>query len=85
MKDTKPEIEELFNKMLMQKSNEERLIMGCEMYDDAVRIVKSSILNDHPNIGSAELLKQIFFRFYGNDFGKSDMDKIVSALQKKHH
>ena len=85
MKDTKPEIEELFNKMLMQKSNEERLIMGCEMFDDAMRIVKSSILNGHPDIDSAELLKQIFFRFYGNDFGKSDMDKIVSALQKKHH
>jgi hypothetical protein len=85
MKDTKPEIEEKFKKMLMQKSNEERLIMGCEMFDDAMRIVRSSILNDYPDIDSAELLKQIFFRFYGNDFSKSDLDKIVSALQKKHH
>jgi hypothetical protein len=85
MRDTKPEIKEKFKKMIMQKSNEERLIMGCEMFDDAMRIVRSSILNDYPDIDSAELLKQIFFRFYGNDFGKSDLDKIVSALQKEHH
>ena len=85
MRDTKPEIKEKFKKMIMQKSNEERLIMGCEMFDDAMRIVRSSILNDYPDIDSAELLKQIFYRFYGNDFGKSDLDKIVSALQKEHH
>ena len=85
MRDTKPEIEEKFKKMIMQKSNEERLIMGCEMFDDAMQIVRSSILNDHPDIDSAELLKQIFYRFYVNDFSKPDLDKIVSALQKKHH
>jgi uncharacterized protein YfkK (UPF0435 family) len=85
MKDTIPAIEKKFNEMLMRKSNGERLIMGCEMFDDAMQIVKSSVLNDYPDMDNIELLKQIFFRFYVNDFSESNMNRIVSALQKRHH
>lgn len=66
-RDTHPKSEKLFQKFLMQKSNEERLIMGCSMYGTAKEIVKSSIINDNPNISREDLNKEIFLRFYGKE------------------
>jgi hypothetical protein len=82
MNDTHPEIAALFRKLMMQKSGEQRLVMGCSMYDAAVQIVRSSICNANPDITEEQMRKEIFMRFYGHEFSKADRDRILSALMR---
>lgn len=80
MNDTHPEIAAKFQDLMMQKSGEQRLIMGCSMYDAAKQIVRSSICNTHPGITEEQMRKEIFIRFYGQEFSQADRDRILSAL-----
>lgn len=76
MNDTRPEVGVQFRNLVMLKSNEQRLLMGCSMYDTARQIVKSAIYNQHPTITPEEMKKEIFLRFYGLEFSPSDKEKI---------
>jgi len=80
MNDTHPEIAVRFRELMMSKSGEERLVMGCSMYDTAKRIALSAIRNRRPGITDAEIKKEIFLRFYGPEFSKADREKLLSAL-----
>ena len=80
MNDTHPEIAVRFRKLMMSKSGQERLLMGCSMYDTAKEIVRSSIYNNHPGISEAEMRREIFLRFYGLDFSLAEREKLISAL-----
>jgi len=80
MNDTHPDIAIRFQNLLMLKSNEQRLIMGCSMYDAAKQIVRSSIYNKHPQISSGQMKKEIFIRFYGLEFSQADRERIFSVL-----
>ena len=48
MKDTPPEIDARYRAMLMQRSGEERLTMGCAMRETARALVEASILEQDP-------------------------------------
>lgn len=78
--DTKPEIDDLFISLMKKKTNEERFLMGCSMYDAARRIVESSIYEKHPKIKPGEMKKEVFLRFYGPDFSSADKSKILSSF-----
>ena len=65
--DTNLKYGRFFQELLASKSNEERLIMGCSMYDAAKEIVTASILNQNPHISKEMLKKEIFLRFYGTE------------------
>lgn len=80
MNDTSLEVAALFEDLIMAKSNEQRLLMGCSMYDTAKQIVRSAIYNQHPQITPEEMKKQIFLRFYGLDFSQADKEKILSMF-----
>ena len=80
MNDTHPDIAVRFRELMMSKSGEERLLMGCSMYDTAKQIVRSAIYNSRPGITDAEMKKEIFLRFYGPEFSKADREKLLSAL-----
>ncbi|MHC4555920.1 MAG: hypothetical protein ACYTFW_02325 [Planctomycetota bacterium] len=80
MNDTHPEVAAQFRKLIRAKSNEERLLMGCSMYDTAKQIVCSAINNSHPGITGVEIKKEIFLRFYGQDFSRADREKFLSSL-----
>jgi hypothetical protein len=54
--------------------------MGCSMYDTAKEIVRSAIYNSRPRITDAEIKREIFLRFYGQEFGEDDREKLLSAL-----
>lgn len=82
MNDTSPEMEKRYHDMLMRRSGEERLKMGCAMYDAAKEIVRSSILNENPGLTEQELKEKIFLRFYGLDFSESRKRKIVAELKR---
>lgn len=76
MKDTKEASIKKYFDMIMQRSGEERLLMGCSMYETSRQIVKSSILEKNPDLSSKEISKEIFDRFYGLDFSKEQKEKI---------
>ena len=80
MNDTHPDIAVRFRELMMSKSGEERLLMGCSMYDTAKQIVRSAIYNSRPGITDAEMKKEIFLRFYGPEFSKADREKLLSEL-----
>lgn len=81
MNDTSPEMEKRYYAMLMERSGEERLKMGCSMYDAAKEIVKSFILNESPGLTERELKEKIFLRFYGLDLSEAQKRKIVAGLR----
>jgi len=76
MNDTHPEVAARFRNLMRAKSNEQRLLMGCSMYDTAKEIVKSAIYNQRPGIRPEEMKKEIFLRFYGLEFSQAAKEKI---------
>ena len=80
MNDTHPEIAARFRNLMMSKTGQERLLMGCSMYDAAKEIVRSSIYNNHPEITEAEMRKEIFLRFYRQEFIAAEREKMILAL-----
>ena len=80
MNDTNPDVAIRFRNLMMSKSGQERLLMGCSMYDTAKQIVLSAIHNRQPEITDAEIKREIFLRFYGPEFSQAERDKFFSAL-----
>lgn len=80
MLDTHPDIAVRFRNMMMRKTGEQRLRMGCSMFDTAKQIVRSAIHNQHPGITAGQMRKEIFIRFYGHDSSRADRDKFLSTL-----
>ncbi len=76
MNDTHPEVAAQFRDLMKAKSNEQRLLMGCSMYDTAKQIVQSAIYSQRPGIKPEEMKKEIFLRFYGLEFSRADKEKI---------
>ena len=80
MLDTHPDIAVRFRNMMMHKSGEQRLRMGCSMYDAAKQIVRSAIYESHPGVTDIEMKREIFLRFYGHEFSPADRKKFITAL-----
>lgn len=62
MTDTTEEIRQLVRKQIMARSPAERFVMGAEMFDSAVAVVKASLPAD---LCSSEYKRQLFKRLYG--------------------
>jgi hypothetical protein len=76
MKDTSEQIEKMYNEMLMRKTPEERVKMCFSMLNFARRIVLSTI-EDKRN-----WRKEMFLRFYGDEFSPEQTEKILDALER---
>ena len=83
MLDTHPDIAIRFRDLMMSKTGEQRLLMGCSMYDTAKQIVRSAIYNSRPEITDEDMKKEIFLRFYGKEFSPADREKFLSALMSE--
>jgi len=81
MRDTPPEIDERYRALLMQRTGEERLIMGCAMRDTARAIVEASIKGQDPQATIEAIRKGVFLRFYGHEFDGETRDKILAAIE----
>lgn len=79
--DTNKNISERFQRMIMEKSREDRLIMGCSMFHTARELIKYSILNKYPKIRPQMMKEEIFLRFYGSDFSKEEKGQILENLR----
>ena len=80
MKDTPDEVDLMYTRMLMEKSGKERLKMGFSMFDFVRQQVIASIKRDHPECDIGKLRKQLFLRFYGEDFSPEEREKILKEM-----
>ena len=80
MNDTASEIGERFRAMLMARTGEERLIMGCTMRDSARMIVETSLRANDPQATVQTIRKGLFLRFYGHEFDADTCAKILPAI-----
>jgi len=80
MNDTHPDIAIKFQELMMSKSGEQRLLMGCSMYDTSKKIVQSALASQQPEITVREMREGVFSRFYGHEFTEAEKQKILSAL-----
>ena len=55
VKDTSPRMERKFRKMLLKRSGEERLKMGCSMHATSQALVRASVLEKYPDALPARL------------------------------
>ena len=81
MNDTSTDMDQRYRAMLMQRTGEERLIMGCAMRDTARAIVEAS-LREHDPQGTVEAIRKgLFLRFYGHEFDHETRAKILAAIE----
>jgi hypothetical protein len=81
MKDTSPEMEERYRAMLMERSGEERLKMGCSMHATARALVEASIREHDLQATPESVRKGLFLRFYGHEFDADSLAKILAAIE----
>ena len=77
MRDTSPEIEKQFLEMMMERTGQERLKMGFSMFNLARKQAIVSIRTNKPTAGEEEIRKDLFSRFYAEDFSPEDQEKIL--------
>ena len=82
MKDTSEAMEQKYRDMLLKRSGEERLKMGCSMHATAQALVRASALAAEPTASPSSLKKVLFLRFYAQDFDIAARKRIVRALAK---
>jgi hypothetical protein len=80
MKDTRPEVDQKYRAMLLARSSEERLKIGCSMHATAQALVRASALAKDPRAAPSELRQALFLRFYGQEFGAAHRERIVAWL-----
>ncbi|MDH5195182.1 MAG: hypothetical protein OEW32_15965 [Nitrospira sp.] len=82
MTDTPPEIDERYRAMLMKRTGEARLKMGCAMRDTARAFVEASLREQDPQATMATIRKGLFLRFYGHEFDAPTRDKILTTIER---
>lgn len=82
MKDTSIQMEQRFRRMILARSGEDRLKMGCSMHETAQALVIASLKKKAPNLTREDVRRGLFLRFYGGDFDKKTSEKILSTLTK---
>jgi len=80
--DTPPEVMRRYRTMLLARSPEERLKMGCSMGATARALVRASVLAQDPNASPAAVRRALFLRFYGHEFDAREREKIMEALDR---
>ena len=77
MNDTAPEIEEILDSSYQNKTGEEKLLIALGMFETVRKIVLSSLPS---NLSERELCKELFLRFYGNEYEENEKKKILLNL-----
>jgi hypothetical protein len=66
--------------MLLGRSPEERLKMGCSMGATARILVRASVLAQDPHASPAAVRRALFLRFYGHEFQAVERERILARL-----
>jgi hypothetical protein len=81
MDDTKSDIAEKVRELFQLKSPIERLKMGLSMHETSKYLVARSIYENTPIYSGAELRREMFLRFYGDDFDPEMREKILRHFE----
>lgn len=81
MNDTSPEMTRKMCEMIQKISPFERLMMGCSMYETSRYLILRSILENEPHISPTDLKKELFLKFYKDDFDLEQQEKILKHLR----
>ena len=85
MNDTSPEMESRYRAMIMERSGEERLKIGCSMFDAAKAMMQAGILDRNPHVSPAEIRRVLFMQLYGHEFDVDSLEKILVAIESATH
>ena len=77
---TSSEMDQRYRVMLMQRSDEERLIMGCAMRDTVRALVEASLREHDPQATVETIHRGLFLLFYGHEFDDETRAKILAAV-----
>ena len=80
MTDTPPQVMQRYRAMLLARSPEERLKMGCSMNATARALVRASVLAEDPHASPAAMRCALFLRFYGHEFEPAARERILVRL-----
>ncbi len=72
-------VETQFRKLLMDRSPTQRLAMASRMFATARSLVCAGLLREHGSLDPNDLREHLFLRFYGRDFGETEMAKIFDS------
>lgn len=79
MDDTAPEVRDLYRRMLMELTGEDRLIRGAFMYDAAREMVLASLPR---GLSPEEVRSRLFERFYGESL-PGDFSRRFKTAEKQ--
>jgi hypothetical protein len=85
MNDTSPDMESRYRTMIMERSGEERLKMGCSMLDAAKALMQAGILDQNPHASPAEIRRALFMQLYGHEFDVESRAKILAVIESTSH
>jgi len=80
MKDTSPEMEKIQRDLIMAKTPGERFLMAIEMFEMAKTMVENAVRSQHKDFDEKQVKREVFRRFYLNDFSPEEMEKILAQL-----
>jgi len=70
-----------FRNMILARSGEDRLKMGCSLHSMAQARVKASLQKRNPDFSPNDLRRELFLRFYEKDFDLKTVEKILKHLE----
>ena len=82
MNDTTPEMEEKMREMMATKTPDERLQMSYSMHATSKLLVTHAILRENPSISKLDLKKELFLKFYKDDFSLEEREKILAYFDE---
>ena len=80
MNDTSRQSLEKMRRLIHAKTPEERLKMGCSMHDFSKQLVIHALLEHEPGLSPSALRRELFLKFYGNDFSPQKRLEILERL-----
>ncbi len=83
MRDTPPEVAALHRRLLLQRSGEERLRMGCAMFDAARALVRASLASSAAAGRGGDLRVQLLRRTYGRDLPPDVLARVEERLGRE--
>src|SRR6266851_2780314 len=69
-----------YRAMLLARSPEERLKMGCSMGATTRSLLRASVLAQDPHASPAAVRRALFLRFYGHEFEAAERERILERL-----
>lgn len=80
MTDTPVEVMHRYRAMLLARSPEERMKMGCSMGATARALVRAAVLAEDPHASPAAVRRALLRRFYGDEFNAVELERILARL-----